>query len=89
MSVKHLSRARSWWVWAAALLVLYPLGNGPMTYVVVRLNGGTAEHLAWPHRAIFAATYGPFYRALDHAPKPVFNFWERYDTFFYRLAVRP
>jgi hypothetical protein len=67
-------------------LVLYVLSTGPMTFVVVKLNGGRTT-VGWPLR-ILVIPYAPVYRALDHAPAPIVRAWEAYDTFFYRLAMR-
>ena len=80
------------WGWGARALAgilalaLYVLSTGPMTFVVVKLNGGGTT-VGWPLR-ILALPYAPLYRALDHAPAPIVRAWEAYDRFFYRLAMR-
>jgi hypothetical protein len=74
------------WIFIA-LLVVYPLSTGPMVYVVAKLNGGS-HSVRWP-LSIIVVPYTPFYRALNHAPKPIFRVWEKYDTFFWDLATKP
>jgi hypothetical protein len=87
-NVAKKRRDRNRWVRILfALLLIYPLSTGPMTYVVAKLNGGRHTVPPWPLR-LFAMAYTPFYRALDYGPKPIFHAWERYDTFFWDLATK-
>jgi hypothetical protein len=77
-------RALILWI-VAALLVLYPLSTGPMVYVVAKLNGG--DHTLRGPLGVLVLPWQPFYRALDYAPKPIFEAWEQYDAFFWKLAT--
>jgi hypothetical protein len=68
-------------------LVLYAFSTGPMTWLVVTLNGGS-NRVEWPLR-LLVVPYTPFYRALNYAPRPIFHFWKTYDGFFFHLAGKP
>jgi|HubBroStandDraft_6_1064221.scaffolds.fasta_scaffold290085_2 hypothetical protein len=68
-------------------LAVYALSSGPMTYAVLKLNGGEPT-LRAPLR-ILVLPWWPIYRLLEHAPQPVVRVWAAYDGYFARLATKP